>query len=235
MAKKNKTSSPTDGAPIAEPEAPQEAFVNRAVTDAAPHASIGKRLTLKFGEGGEILWDQMSDKQKELFASTVSNDPTALELIGLAAGQGENIPTNTEGVTELLPPPPLIEIKPREVEGALKLISKVSAWALKMGMRRFSNVEMDPEILKQSFQYDPEILADLTEKGTYVANKYAPEFFKKYYNEIMFISLFTGAISSQCQAAIAAQAMKDMVAKVKPKPEHQKPSVVQSTDERNIA
>lgn len=234
MAKKNKISSPPEAPELTEQQAPTEAFVSRAV-ETAPHTSVGKRLTIKFGEGGEILWDRMTDEQKNLFASTVSNDPTALELIGLAAGQGETIPTNMEGVAELPPPPP-IEIKPREVEGALKMISKVSAWALKLGMRRFSNVDMDPEILSAAFKYDPEVLSDLTEKGTYIANKYAPEILKKYYNEITFISIFAWAISQQCQAAIAAQAIKDMTAKPRPKPDHQKPSVVTpTTEERNIA
>lgn len=205
MAKKKTTISE----PIHGDDSPPsgEAFVKRATPEEiSPTTGTGKRLVLKFDEGGGILWDRMTDEQKAAFGASVANDPTALELIGLAASNGEAIEEGTIGEGgHLSLPIEIPQIEEEDVKEIFLALSWVSKFSLKFGMKRFAGMDIKPEILKQSFQYTPEQLERLGRKGTKVANKYAPEWFKKYYDEITLITLFGHCISEQCKNAITAQ------------------------------
>lgn len=165
-----------------------ESFVDRE-SSAQAQQSKPKRMSFKTDENGSILWDAMSESQKETFKNTVINDPTVLEAIA-GGGAGEEYPA-----TESFLIPSIPEISSDNVRAALDSLM----WVEKFVFKKVFKFEQD--ICERVCKFSEDQHKELDERGARIANKHAPEFLKKYQDEILFLGMLAFYLSLQLQTA----------------------------------
>lgn len=166
-----------------------DSFVDRESSQSTPSQSRPKRVSFKTDENGSILWDSMSDSQKEQLKNTVINDPTVLEAI---AGGGSD--TSVEGGESFLLPS-IPEVSADNVKAALDALM----WIQRMVFNKF--FKFDSDISQKVCQFNSDQHKELDERGARIANKHAPEFLKKYQDEILFFGMLAFYMSLQLQSA----------------------------------
>lgn len=165
-----------------------ESFVERE-SSAQAQQSKPKRMSFKTDENGSILWDAMSESQKETFKNTVINDPTVLEAIA-GGGTGEENPAAESFLIPSIP-----EISADNVRAALDALM----WIQRMVFNKF--FKFDSDISQKVCQFNSDQHKELDERGARIANKHAPEFLKKYQDEILFFGMLAFYMSLQLQSA----------------------------------
>ena len=176
--------------PVPEPEEIpiDDGVVDRQQEFSAPSGRKSK-IVLKMDENGLILWDEVSDSNKQKFAASVSSDPIALEMIGLAA-EGGGLADGSGGLP--LGPPPISEKN-------VAMVLDTLAWV--QGLVFTKALKFDSDISKEVCKFTPEEHKDLDEMGARIANKHAPELLKKYQDEIFFAGMLAFTMSLQLQRA----------------------------------
>jgi hypothetical protein len=167
-------------------ETPAESFVDRTPVESPSVSGRKSKLSLKLDSEGKILWDEVSESQKEQFAATVANDATALEMIGLAspADGGDGI----------------IAGDPTEITNEnIKMVLDSLQWVQSIVFTKM--LKIDSDIAKQVCVFTEEQHTELDPRGARIANKRAPEFVKKFQDEIFFCGMLAFYMSMQLQNA----------------------------------
>lgn len=171
----------------------RDAFVEHPPEEGRPRRV--QRISLKVTEEGTIDWDSASDSQKEQFATLVANDPTALEMIGLKAGDGE--------------PEGGFHVKPEHVGMFLDGYAKVQRFLIPKIIERKSKgvVRITPGMAAAAFNFTDEQKEELGPDGAAWANETIPESWRQWLMENVgpgvkfFGSLFVMTMQ-QTEAAI---------------------------------
>jgi hypothetical protein len=177
---------------------PAEAFVERPLEDVSQKTT---RLSLRLTPEGIIDWSSASEKVKERFAQAVSNDPDALEMIGLAAGGGEG-----EGVAPVNP----LEIQPEHVKMAIDMYATAEQFLIPklIAAKSKGQVKISPEIAAACFTFSDDTKEKMAGPGAKWANESFPEWLKKFIFEMgpgaQFFGLLALCTVSQTKAALKA-------------------------------
>lgn len=148
-------------------ETPQESFVeNPAVAESTTKP---QRISLRVSEDGSIDWDSASQKTKDLFSSVVSQDPTALEMIGLAAGgAGAELP---EGY-----------VTPEQMRDFLNGYSWLVRYLAPVVVEKKSHglIRCNKMVAEQTFRFSDNQLDMLAPNGAEWVNNSMPEWMRKF-------------------------------------------------------
>lgn len=176
----------------------KEAFVETPPEQGGP--ARPQRLSLRLTDQGTIDWDSASERQKQLFAESVSKDPDALEMIGLAAGGGEGESPELGGGSY---------VKPEHVRMALDGYAKVTAFLIPKYVARRSKGKLviSPEIASEAFRFTEEQKDSLSPDGAAWANEAIPESWRQWFFEnvgpgLKFFGLLFMVTMQQTQHAI---------------------------------
>lgn len=173
----------------------REAFVENPAPEVGPRRS--SRLSLKISEEGNIDWDSISERQKSQFAELVANDATALEMIGLKAGEGEV----GEGDTGYVKPQHVEMFLDLYVKGERLLIPKIIKTKSK-GM-----IVIPPAMAAEAFNFSAEQKAEMCPSGAEWANATIPESWLKWLTEnigpgVKFFGLLTMHTMQQTESVV---------------------------------
>lgn len=163
-----------------EREIPTDAFVERG-GESAP--SRPRRITLRIAESGNIDWENTSDKQKQAFAEIVSQDPDALEMIGLASG-GDS------------PADPLA-VTPEHVGMFLDLFAVAETYMIPLVIAKQSKgiIRITKEQASAVYSFTPEQKKTLGGPGAEWANQNFPEWLRKFLLEMGPGAQFFGGLA----------------------------------------
>lgn len=165
-------------------EKPVEAFVERQQEETQSNRS--RRISLRVNEEGAIDWSQMSDKQKEMFFETISNDPDVLERVAGAVGDGEG------GEAGL--------ITEDHVKWFLSMYAKGEAWAIPAYIKKQSKglVVIPPKVAEEVYSFSEKELESMGPDGAQFANESIipnlPEWMKGWIVELGPGAKFIGAL-----------------------------------------
>lgn len=178
-------------------EAPKTAFVSRQTSDPTTRFS-GKRISLKVDQNGEIQWSDVSEDTKKRLSDALQK-PGSAEILGLPN------PTST-GVD-------VAEFSEDNIRAVLNVTTKMSGIGMSILSRalgaKFGMTPVDVDIAINSFKLSDEADAELTPRGTRLANKYSNEFMKKYADEIAFAGMFVYYMGECSTKAAVAQSNRD--------------------------
>lgn len=179
--------------------------------------SSRNRLSLPLTDEGVIDWEHVRPSTRQKFADIVSNDPDALEAIGLSATQDgtEEGADIFEGVTE------------ENVRVGLDIISQANAlifnaFAPKVLKHPFKKINgkpapfmFNPELLKDCFTLTAEQHEELDPRALKLAQKHGnvlPEWFKKHMDVYMLVFMYLRYTAENAKRAITEQLRADIQA-----------------------
>jgi hypothetical protein len=171
-----------------------EGFVARQVDDTPQDSQpSNKVIKLRLTQDGTIDWDSMPESIKSKFSSAVANDPTALELIGLAAEEVEGE----------------MQISEEKVKAFLEMQGRAQGFMLKYVMWRTQGRKLDTDIVLKNMAYKEEQLKEMVPPLTRIANRHIPEWYKKYGDYIDAVVLVGYYSFVNIQATLAEQEFVD--------------------------
>lgn len=202
-------------ATIAERAEPQpEAFVTRNSGDDAPGPKK-RRLGFDVTEDNQIVWESMRGKTKAELTEVLKNDPVLRQMLGHAvAAEAEAM------ITE------------ENVRVFLGNLNKFNAWVSGQMIKRGSKgkLTVDPDILAHAYEFTDEQYKELCPRGARIANKWAPDWAKKYQDEFFFVLMYMDYVGQQTKHAVILQLQRNQAAEAErqqPKPNgHAQPQPV---------
>ena len=195
----------------------------QSATDEATATPRGGRLSIPLNEDGTINWGKVRPSQREAFGAIVANDATALEMIGLAAGDDDS-PSSTDDSAEQ--PENLFDDLSEDSAGQILdwlargtaisfnfFISKTKKHPFLVNSARKSiPLTISPNILFPAFALSEEDHKNLDPKMLKEMQKHShkmPNWVKENFNLIMLVNGFLQAQARNGMAAIAAQLQHD--------------------------
>jgi hypothetical protein len=168
-------------------EKPDVAFVERP-----PEEDQGKkprRISLQVTEDGSIDWSQITDKQRDQFFETISNDPDVLEKVASSIGDEEGV-TDGQYVT------------PEHIKTALPYYAKGEARLMQFILNKKSKglIKIPIATLEKFYEFDPKTMDTLAPDGAECINKDVipnlPEWLIKFIFEMGPTFRFVGGLAA---------------------------------------
>jgi hypothetical protein len=167
---------------------PDEAFVERPQEET--QTGRARRISIRTDADGAIDYSQMSDAQKEMFFSTLSNDPEVLEKIAASvAGMDENGAAGVGPVTA------------EHIKKVLPYYSKAEARIICIVLAKKSKglIKLPAEQAEKFYEFAPETIEELAPLGAQAINEdiipHLPEWLVKFCEELGPSAKFFGGLA----------------------------------------
>jgi hypothetical protein len=177
-------------------------------------SEYANRLVIPLSGENEIDWESVRDSQREQLLSTINNDVTILEHIGMSQ-ESAGITENGE---EVLP-----ELTMENVGTGLDILSQANALVFRMlvpmvfppnpwkSMQAGKRVPMsvDKDIALTCFRFSKEQHAELDPRALRLAKKYMPDVAKKNLDIWLLASMFLKYSIDNASKAVTIQLARD--------------------------
>jgi hypothetical protein len=170
-----------------------DAFVTRNTGEDAP-VSNKKRLSLPITEDNRIDWDTLRTKTQNEIKDVLRSDPRIREVVGFSVRQSDDSMISEENVRVFL--------------GNL---NRFNGWVCGQVIKRQTKgaLIIDPDILAQAYSFTSEQYSELCPRGARIANKWAPDWSKKYQDEFFFCLMYLGYVGEQMKTAVQLQMLRN--------------------------
>lgn len=189
------------------------------------------RLSLPLTDEGAIDWEHVQQRTKEKFASVVSSDPDALEMIGLASGGGDDVEVSviSEGITDENIKAFIDAVSKAVALGSGFVISKIKThpFLVDKDSQKPIPLKIRPDILLKCSTLTDEQHKELDPRVKKIVDKHTkelPEAIKKHLDLWMLAGMFLKYNMENVASALEMQikgeikALQDKQNSVKPTP-----------------